>query len=298
MAQDKVSLVFFGSGPVSAATLEFVSANFEVEAVVTKPSTFEEMKASAPKTPVYTAKDQAGLSKLVPGKRFKSRLGLVVDFGIIIGKDVIDSFPLGIVNSHFSLLPRWRGADPISFAILAGDKQTGASLMLIDQSLDTGDLIAQEKLDIPPGCTTPELTEKLVGLSNKMLRECLPKYAGGVLKPYPQPDQTEATYSRKLTKSDGIIDWDKPAERIEREIRAFAGWPRSVGEIGGYSLIIASAKVIAESGKPGDYEASKDSLVVFCGKGALDIRQAQPPGKKQMPIAAFLRGYNIENPKH
>ena len=286
-------LVFFGSGPVSAASLSSLRGDFEIEAVVTKPSTAKEMAACAPDAPQFAVSNRRELSQLFAEREFTSRLGVVVDFGIIIGQDVIGRFPLGIINSHFSLLPRWRGADPISFAILHGDKTTGVSLMVIDESLDTGDLLSQETMAIPPGCTTPQLTDQLVRLSNAMLRKFLPRYAEGKLRPYPQPDSEQATYSRKLEKQDGVIDWHKPAEQIEREIRAFAGWPRSVGEIGGHSLIITAAKVIGKNGKPGGYEASKDSLAVFCGKGALDIQRVQPPGKKQMPIADFLRGYQL-----
>jgi methionyl-tRNA formyltransferase len=293
VSKDKIPLVFFGSGPVSAATLSFLRGIFKIEAVVTKPSTANEMQAAAAGPPVYQVRDRRELTKLVRQKKFASRLGLVVDFGIIIEKPAIDSFPLGIVNSHFSLLPRWRGADPISFAILSGDKKTGVSLMLIDESLDTGDLIAQEPVEIASNATTPELTKKLIAHSNSMLECKLPEYLSGELAPYPQPDAKKATYSRKLQKSDGLVDWNKPAEIIERQIRAFSGWPKSFARIGKHSLIITMAETIAESGKPGEYETGKDNLVVFCGDKALDIKQVQPPGKKEMPIGAFLAGYKL-----
>lgn len=293
MDESKVSLVFFGSGPVSAATLSFLKDNFNIEAVITKPSTLGQMRAKSSSVPIFQVKNRSELTSLLKEKKFKSKAGLVVDFGIVIEKPAIDCFPLGIVNSHFSLLPRWRGADPISFAILSGDKKTGVSLMLIDESLDTGDLIAQEALDIPPKCTTPRLTEELIALSNDMLKRYLPRYMDGKLSPYPQPSAETATYSRKLQKADGIIDWNKPAPEIERQIRAFAGWPKSFGRIGKHSLIIAGSEAIDKSGKPGSYEAGKNSLVVFCGEKALDIKSVQPAGKKVMPISAFLAGYQL-----
>ncbi len=288
-----IKLVFFGSGPVSAASLASLSKGFDIEAVITKPSTAKEMAACAPDVPLHTVNNRGELSRLFDSKKFTSQLGVVVDFGIIISSDVIGHFHLGIVNSHFSLLPRWRGADPISFAILHGDEQTGVSLMLIDEGLDTGDLLAQQSLDIPPSCTTPELTEKLIVLSNRMMAKTLPRYTGGLVRPYPQPNPTQATYSRKLTKADGLIDWNKPAIQIERQIRAFAGWPRSTAKIGEHSLIISSAKVLDKTGKPGNYEAHKGKLLVFCSRGALDILSVQPPGKKQMPISAFLAGHKL-----
>lgn len=289
----KLSLVFFGSGPVSAATLRCMISRFRVEAVITKPSTYEEMRRIASGIPVYAIANKAELASLVSSKKFESKLGLVVDFGIIISPEVVDDFDLGIVNSHFSLLPRWRGADPISFAILEGDKQTGVSLMLIDKSLDTGNLIAQEKLDIPPESTTPELTDRLIRMSNRMIGKYLPLYAEGKINPYPQSGRQKATYSRKLTKQDGRIDWQLSAEQIERQIRAFAGWPKSTGEINGHPLIITAAAVINKSGKPGGHEAGKNALVVNCGKNALNILSVQPPGKKEMSITAFLRGHQL-----
>jgi methionyl-tRNA formyltransferase len=190
-------------------------------------------------------------------------------------------------------LPRWRGADPISFAVLSGDKKTGVSLMLIDESLDTGDLIAQESIELFPNYTTPTLTEDLINLSNRMLADYIPKYIAGKIKPYPQPHPETATYSRKLEKKDSVIDWQKPATDIERQVRAFSGWPKSVGRIGGQMVIVASAEVVSKNGRPGDYETTKKRLVVFCGKNALDIKEVQPPGKKQMPISAFLAGYKL-----
>src|SRR5579884_3510995 len=141
------TIVFFGSGPVAAASLELLAPVFNIEAVVTKPKPphhkgrFEVLElADRLNLKVLTASDQAQLSQLFQTKSLSSRLGLLIDFGIIVPKDVIDYFHLGIINSHFSLLPRWRGADPISFAILNGDKTTGVSLMLLVPALDEGPL--------------------------------------------------------------------------------------------------------------------------------------------------------------
>jgi methionyl-tRNA formyltransferase len=291
--KDKTSLVFFGSGPVSKASLESLKESFEIEAIVTKPATEADMLSAAPNTPVFAIKNRKQLTNLVKDKAFQSKVAVVVDFGIIIEQEAIDYFPLGIINSHFSLLPRWRGADPISFAILAGDKQTGVSLMLIDESLDTGQLIAQESLTLLPRHTTPGLTNDLIELSNRMLADYLPKYLVGQIKPYPQPDSESASYSRKLEKGDGIIDWQKPAEQIEREIRAYAGWPKSTSRIGPHTVILVSAEVINKKGRPGAYQTGKKSLIIFCGDKALDIKSVQPPGKKTMPISAFLAGYKL-----
>jgi methionyl-tRNA formyltransferase len=291
--KDRTSLVFFGSGPVSKASLESLKESFNIEAVVTKPATEADMLSAAPNIPVLAIKNRKQLTGLVKNKAFQSKVAVVVDFGIIIEQETINCFPFGIINSHFSLLPRWRGADPISFAILSGDQATGVSLMLIDESLDTGQLIAQKSLPILPSNNTPSLTDNLIELSNRMLADCLPKYLNGQIKPYAQPNPEQATYSRKLEKKDGNIDWQKPAEQIEREIRAFAGWPKSTSQIGPHTVIVVSAEVVDKNGQAGDYQADKKSLVVFCSDKALSIKTVQPPGKNSMPISAYLAGYKF-----
>src|SRR5687768_14480973 len=223
-------IVFFGSGPVASATLAGLLPHFAIEAIITKPRP-EGHRGSVPvlefaeanKLPVFTPRNKAELTELFTTATFTAPVGLVVDYGIIISRSVIDYFKLGIVNSHFSLLPEWRGADPITFSILSGRPETaGVSIMLINEKLDEGELLAHKPFALPPHMTTPDLTDELVALSNHMLIETLPKYIAGSITPYPQP-ATEPTYSRKLTKQDSILDVTKPADQLEREVRAFAG---------------------------------------------------------------------------
>jgi methionyl-tRNA formyltransferase len=292
------SVVFFGSGPVAAKALQKLAKNFEVEAVVTKPKPLHHrgdfpVLEAAEKLglKILTVTDKKSLSELFANKPVSSQIGIVIDFGIIISQDVIDYFPLGIINSHFSLLPRWRGADPISFAILEGDAKTGVSVMVIDAGLDTGKLITQKVQKIEPGDTTETLTIKLIELSDLLITEYLPKYITGDIKPHNQPHPNRATYSRKLTKEDGIIDWHKPAEQIEREIRAFAGWPKSRTTFGDVEVIVTKAHVTDKSGKPGQIEINNHQLLVYAGSKALSIDSLKPVGKAEMPIQAFLAGY-------
>src|SRR5579872_6817577 len=156
MTKTSETVVFFGSGPVAAESLRLLAKNFPIEAVISKPRA-EQHKGEVPvlaaaeklQLPVHTATDRQQLNKLFAKARFKSRVAVLVDFGIIVSQQVIDSFPLGIVNSHFSLLPKWRGADPITFAVLSGDKETGVSLMLLVEKMDEGPLLAQAPLQIP-----------------------------------------------------------------------------------------------------------------------------------------------------
>lgn len=289
---DKTSneIVFFGGGPVAEASLKHLQKHFIIEAVVTKPTTLKAMSAIT-KSPLHQTANKSALSELIATRPFKSRLGVIVDFGVIVEQAVIDSFKLGIVNSHFSLLPRWRGADPISFTILHGDKKTGVSLMLIDASLDTGRLLKQQGLDVQADTTTPELTDKLVELSNKLLVETLPNYISGNIKPRNQPHPERATYSRKLTKADGIIDWNKPAKIIEQEVRAFYGWPGSRTSLAGKDVLITKVHVVNQSGDAGNIQATKKELVIACGQESLSVDKLKPAGKNEMPVAAFLAGH-------
>lgn len=228
---------------------------------------------------------------------FHSQLGVVIDYGVIMSEAVIQSFALGTINSHFSLLPKWRGADPITFSILSGQSKTGVSLMLIESALDTGKLIAQKSLAIDPNDTTPSLTNRLISLSNSMLSDYIPDYAAGQIKARKQPHPNRATYSRKLTKNDGVIDWHKPAEIIEREIRAYSGWPQSRTKLGSIEVIVTKAHVISSGdGTPGTIDIGQDlkTLTVSTSEGSLSIDLIKPTGKKEMPIEAFLRGYTSQ----
>lgn len=301
MTSGAESVVFFGTGPVAAKSLELLVKNFPVEAVVTKPKPGHHRGdfpvldvATKLGLKILTVTDRKSLSELFASKPVKSRLGIVIDFGIIITQDVIDYFELGIVNSHFSLLPRWRGADPISFAILEGDEKTGVSLMVIDSGLDTGKLITQRVLQLDGSETVPTLTRKLIELSNLLLVEYLPKYITGDIKPHNQPHPDRVTHSRKLTKDDGLIDWTKPAEVIERQIRAFLEWPKSRTKLASTEVIITQAHVVDDSGKPGEIKTDNKQLVVLTGNKALAIDKLKPAGKAEMSAQAFLAGYKID----
>jgi methionyl-tRNA formyltransferase len=292
-------IVFFGSGPVAAESLRLLHESFPIEAVVTKPrpphhhgdvpvlSTAEKLGL-----PVHTVLSRQELDDLVAAKPFKSHVAILIDFGIIVSQKVIDYFPLGIVNSHFSLLPEWRGADPITFAVLSGQKQTGVSLMLLVEAMDEGPLLAFGIHDLTPDITTPELTEYLIKLSYGLLRDVMPGYLAGDIKPMPQSRTGRSTsYSRRLTKEDGIIDWTKPATVIEREIRAFTGWPQSRTQLGTLDVIITKAHVINASGAPGKTTIIAKQPVIYCGEQALAIDRIKPAGKKEMTGEAFLAGY-------
>lgn len=295
-------IVFFGSGPVAAESLRLLAQGFTIEAVVTKPrpphhkgdvpvlSLAEDLKLS-----VHTVSSKAELDALVATKPFTAHLGVLIDFGIIVSQKVIDYFPLGIVNSHFSILPEWRGADPITFSILSGQPVTGVSLMLLTAGMDEGPLLAygeQPMDEFPEPATTPVLTHQLIMLSHALLLHEIPRHLAGKTKAVPQSvTGRKVSYSRKLTKNDGIIDWHKPAEQIEREIRAFIEWPKSRTMLGPIDAVITKARTLPANGSAGELTIIDKRLVVYCGEHALVIDRLKPAGKQEMTGEAFLAGY-------
>jgi methionyl-tRNA formyltransferase len=299
-------IVFFGTGPVAAASLKLLASSFKIEAVVTKPRP-EHHKGSVPMLelatklglPIIEVANKKMVSEKVIAAKFASRLAVLIDFGIIVEQKVIDSFALGIVNSHFSLLPQWRGADPITFSILSGQDKTGVSLMLLVAAMDEGPLLAIGEYDLPTDITTPKLTEDLVGLSYALLRDTLPKYVANEVKSAPQDKVAEIvgylaepTYSRKLSKEDSILDWTKSAQQIEREVRAYLEWPKSRTILGGHAVIITEAQAEAGSGTPGEIWKHDKHLGIYCSKGILMISKLKPAGKQEMTTEAFLNGYS------
>lgn len=300
------TIVFFGSGPVAAKSLELLAQSFDIEAVITK-SRPPHHRGDVPvlavaqqlDLPLIEVSTKIELSDRIASASLTSRVAVLIDFGIIVPQEVINAFPLGIVNSHFSLLPEWRGADPITFSILSGQRTTGVSLMLLVEKMDEGPLLAQGNYDIKDDETTPSLTDNLIELSYSMLEEILPLYTtGGSIQPVPQETavyessgQLQVSYSRKLTKDDGIIDWNKPAELLEREIRAFAGWPKSRTTLNGIEVVITGAHVIEDQLTPGKVIATTKLLTVGTAHGALAIDTLIPAGKKEMAVAAFMAGY-------
>ncbi len=298
----KIRVVFFGSGPVAAKSLKLLLANFDIEYVVTK-KTAPHHKGIVPVMdiveqqglPLLAVENKSDLDKKIISIKFDSKVAILVDFGIIVSQKVIDSFKFGIVNSHFSLLPQWRGADPITFAILSGQQQTGVSLMLLVESMDEGPLLAQSRFTLSNNITAPELTERLIKVSNKLLVKHIGDYLTGKLKPYPQPATKTASYSRKLTKSDGILDFTKTAVRLEREIRAYTDWPKSHTIIAGIDVIVTKAHSVPSSfsNTPGEIYVMQDigALMIQCSSGYLCVEMIKPLGKKEMSVKSFLAGY-------
>ncbi len=296
------TILFFGSGPVAAKSLELLAQDFTIEAVITKPRAKNYRGAvpvisvaSSLGLPIHTVTTKTELDLCITKNSFNSPLGMLIDFGIIVSQKVINYFELGIVNSHFSLLPEWRGADPITFSILSGQKTTGISLMVLTAGMDEGPLLAQATYDLPADITGPELTEDLIELSHAAICTIIPMYIEGNIDPAAQGlislGSPHPTYSRKLTKKDGIIDWEKSAEEIEREIRAFAEWPKSQTFLGEIETTITKAHIIHKTLAPGAILIDQKKLLIGCGTNSLAITTIKPAGKKEMSTQSFLAGY-------
>lgn len=273
----KPRVVFFGNEKLSTGLVttrplirEAVeAAGFEIEQVVAGP-----------------------LSELKP---HESKLAVLAAYGHVIPQEVLDGFPLGIINVHPSLLPVYRGSTPIESAILDGATKTGVSIMRLTVAMDEGPIYKQKAVYLTGKETKTELSETLQKLGAELLVEVLPAIADGSLAPrqQPHPDR-DALYCKKLSKEDGRIDWTKPRTQIEREIRAYAGWPRSYTKLGAVEVVITQAhSVKSTSEKPGTVEVEDELklLMVYASDGYICIDKLIPAGKKEMSASAFLAGY-------
>lgn len=216
---------------------------------------------------------------------------VVAAYGLILPPATLEIAPGGAVNIHASLLPRWRGAAPIQHALLAGDAETGITLMRMDAGLDTGPMLAQERIPVSPDDDAQSLHDKLAALGARMIVQVL----GGGSLPHgtPQP-AAGVTYAPKIEKRDAIIDWNLPAAAIERRIRALRPMPGTVARVRGEWLKVWRAETRAARGAPGTALASgDDGLLVACGEGALLVTELQRAGGKRLRAGAFLRGFPV-----
>lgn len=212
-------------------------------------------------------------------KELKPDLVIVASYGKIIPKEILEIPKYGCLNVHPSLLPKHRGPSPIQSAILNGDKETGVTIILMDEKIDHGKIISNSKFLISKKFTYPELSQKLAELGTKLLMETIPKWIRGKIEPQAQ-NELKASYTKILKKEDGKIDWKKPAEEIERQIRAFHPWP------GVFTFIKHKGKNLRV--KILEADISKDNRLI--------IKKVQPEGKKAMALEEFKRGYHEFNP--
>jgi methionyl-tRNA formyltransferase len=216
---------------------------------------------------------------------------VVAAFGQILPRRVLDVPPFGCINLHPSLLPRHRGPTPIPSSILAGDEWTGVSIMLLDEGVDSGPILAQRRVLITPQDTTDSLTDKLSQVSAQLMDETLPRWLSRSLTPQLQPEEG-ATFTKLISKGDGNIDWQSPAVHIERMVRAYYPWPGCYTTWRGKMLkIVLAAPITGYKGEPGRVLALPHGEVgVQCGEGILRLQRLQLEGKREMAADDFLRG--------
>jgi methionyl-tRNA formyltransferase len=218
---------------------------------------------------------------------------VVAAYGLILPQAVLDIAPHGALNIHASLLPRWRGAAPIQRALLAGDRETGVSIMHMDAGLDTGPVLARRAMPIAPDDDAGSLHDKLADLGAEEIVAVLAQLPRGQLRAVPQAD-AGATYAAKIRKEETALDWARPAAELERAIRAFRPSPGAVTRVGGEALKVWRARIAAGSGSPGTLLEAGTSLLVACGEQALAIDEVQRPGGRRMAAHEFLRGHALE----
>jgi methionyl-tRNA formyltransferase len=234
-----------------------------------------------------TAEPQAALRALAPDAL------VVAAYGLILPQAILDIPRLGAVNVHASLLPRWRGAAPIQRALLAGDPETGISIMRMDAGLDTGPVLLREALAIRPDDTAGTLHDRLAVLGARLLVAALDGLARGTLQATPQP-AAGVTYAAKLEKHEARIDWTHPAAEIERQVRAFNPVPGATARVRGTEIKLWHAAVVEGDGEPGTVIAIDPAgIVVAAGAGALRLEALQRAGGKRLPAGEFLRGFPL-----
>jgi methionyl-tRNA formyltransferase len=293
------SIVFFGTGQTSLEALQCLSEKYAVELVVTKPpatnSAGKPFKnavhvwADNNSIPVVNPKNKSELAELLNEVSFESQLGIVLDFGMIIPAEVIDMFAMGIINSHFSLLPKYRGSNPIRTAILGGDETSGVTIIRITPGLDDGPILTWSEIDIA-GFNAIELREELSKINCALLPETVELYLSNQLDPIEQ-DEQEATHTHKTTKADGQIDTDKSPNVLAQEILAYSGWPKSYISINDKEIIIIEAKISNLSAPKGEFFVDNKKLYLGCSGGSLEIIKLQPQGKAPMDAQGFINGY-------
>jgi methionyl-tRNA formyltransferase len=305
-----VRLVFMGTAELACASLKalLASETFAVLAVVTRPDRPKGRDLKEQPPPVKSIALEGGLRVLQPEKArdpaFAAELAalqpdviVVVAYGQILPQAVLDLPKFGCVNVHASLLPKYRGAAPIQWAILNNEPETGVTIMKMAAGLDTGDVLSQRATPIGADETAAALHNRLAMIGAELLTETLPAYIAGSIAPRPQ-NNAGATYARKITKEDGRLDWSRPALELRNRMRAFDPWPGAfvnwTAQGRARLLKIWRAQIERLQGQPGQIlEASKTSLVVACGMDALSIEQLQLEGGRKMTVAEFLAGHDI-----
>jgi len=294
-------IVFMGSPDFALPTLDALSERFEVVGVVTQPDRPAGRGRQPQACPVKQMADLLGIPSFQPLslrtpealdrlRNWAPDLIVVVAFGQILPKSILNLPPKGCINVHASLLPRWRGAAPIQAAIAAGDLRTGVTIMQMEAGLDTGPILAQRDVPIRPDTQAGELSEQLAHLGAKALLDVLPSYLNGMLAPLPQNHEL-ATYAPKLSKADSLLDFSKPALQLVHLINAYNPWPGSHIVFNGKNIKVLEAHAHDSfTSEPNEHYVINGLPAIGTSEGFLVIDRLQPEGKKPMSGEAFLNG--------
>ncbi len=302
-------VIFMGTPDFATGTLEeIVLAGHEVVGVVTQPDKPKGRGKTLMPTPVKEVAMKYNLPVYQPKKvrepefvevlrGLKPDVMVVAAFGQIISKEILEMPKYGCINVHASLLPAYRGAAPIQWAVINGDKESGVTIMQMDEGIDTGDMIEKVVVPIVEDETGGSLFDKLSQAGAKLCVKVLQDLEDGKAVREKQPEESTTPYARMIDKKMGSIDWEKPAKEIEQLIRGLNPWPSAYTRLQGKTLKIWKAEVLLEHSQeaPGQItEVTKDSIVVQTGQGRLKILELQLEGKKRMDAASFLRGYALK----
>ena len=298
-------IVFFGTPEFAVASLRaLLRERFTLAGVVTQPDKPQgRSRSTLIPPPVKVVAQEAGLPVLQPARpvgdlflaslrRLEADLGVVVAYGHILRREVLDAPARGMVNVHASLLPRFRGAAPIQHAILAGDRETGISIMRMEEGLDSGPVIHRVSTPIGDGETAGALTDRLATLGASALVEALSfmSAGGAVLQ---AQDAAAATYAPKISRDQARLDWHRDAASVERQVRAFDPMPGAWTLLDGAPVKLFGALPAVGSGQPGLVLAAADRLVVAAGSGAVAVREVQPAGRNRLTVEEWVRGRGI-----
>jgi methionyl-tRNA formyltransferase len=298
-------LIFAGTPDVAAVSLQaLLASRHEVTAVLTRPPARAGRGRAVQESPVAHVAREAGIDICTDHTQIEALLARhrpdccpVVAYGMLIPEPVLRQPRFGWVNVHFSLLPRWRGAAPVQWAIRAGDERTGVSIFQLDAGLDTGPILASESEVIAPDDTSGAVLERLGVRGAAVLVATLDGLEAGVIHPVTQPD-IGATFAPKITVDDARIDWQTSSVEIDRHIRSCTPQPGAWTMLGDTRLRIGSAHPIATAGNPGEITATNDAVCVGAQSGSLRLERVQPAGKSMMDALAWWRGARLAAPVH
>ena len=297
----KMKIVFMGTPDFAVKALEALAARHEVVCVYTREPQEAGRGKKLTKSPVHEFAEAHGILVRTPKtlrsaeaqaelKALQADISVVAAYGLILPQAVIEAFPLGCINIHGSLLPRWRGAAPIQRAIEAGDNESGITIMKVVEKLDAGDMLLKGSVPITAETTGETLHDAMAGLGAELIVKALDNWQN--LHAEPQ-DERLVTYAAKIDKAESRLDFSMPAEVLERKIRAFNPYPAVYFEYGGERYKILRARVVDETGDAGAILAGAGRLVIAWGDKALEVTEIQRQGKKKMPTEELLRGMNF-----